>query len=186
MRRFAMAMAAGQICARRSRFRPCSCPMYFSAQASRRGTCRFASRSTLVGRADWWQLWYRASGTVEARALKKIEANLSAEYLDITKAWPATASRPVHPPVGKIRCFRDWACDEAGAARDAAAEFINRARDIVLCSEDGCHGAPAGEFGSGWVSTNYSVRLRVDYVGVQGTGRVGGRLDVRGRRRRRS
>jgi LysR family glycine cleavage system transcriptional activator len=40
----------------------------------------------LLGRADWWQLWYRALGVTDAPALKKIGANLSAEYLDITQA----------------------------------------------------------------------------------------------------
>jgi LysR family glycine cleavage system transcriptional activator len=40
----------------------------------------------LLGRADWWQLWYRTLGFADAPVLKKIGANLSAEYLDITQA----------------------------------------------------------------------------------------------------
>jgi LysR family glycine cleavage system transcriptional activator len=40
----------------------------------------------LLGRADWWQLWYRTLGIADVPALKKIGANLSAEYLDITQA----------------------------------------------------------------------------------------------------
>lgn len=40
----------------------------------------------LLGRADWWQLWYRELGYADAPALKKIGANLSAEYLDVTQA----------------------------------------------------------------------------------------------------
>ena len=40
----------------------------------------------LLGRADWWELWYRILGCPNAPALKKIGANLSAEYLDVTQA----------------------------------------------------------------------------------------------------
>ena len=43
-------------------------------------------RVPLLGRSDWWQLWYRTLGIADAPALKKIGANLSAEYLDITQA----------------------------------------------------------------------------------------------------
>lgn len=116
----------------------------------------------LLGRADWWQLWYRALGFAEAPVLKKIGANLSAEYLDITQALAGDgiaigspilfrneidAGRlvPAHDLVvgdgrafwftvpvirldsHKINRFRDWLCEEAAAARDAAAGFIQRA-----------------------------------------------------------
>jgi LysR family glycine cleavage system transcriptional activator len=47
---------------------------------------RLALDIPLLGRADWWQLWYRALGVTDAPALKKIGTNLSAEYLDITQA----------------------------------------------------------------------------------------------------
>ena len=40
----------------------------------------------LLGRTDWWLLWYRSLGFEEVPALKSISANLSAEYLDITQA----------------------------------------------------------------------------------------------------
>jgi LysR family transcriptional regulator, glycine cleavage system transcriptional activator len=40
----------------------------------------------LLGRVDWWLLWYRTLGFEEVPALKSISANLSAEYLDITQA----------------------------------------------------------------------------------------------------
>jgi LysR family glycine cleavage system transcriptional activator len=40
----------------------------------------------LLGRADWWALWYRALGFDQAPHLKSIGANLSAEYLDVTQA----------------------------------------------------------------------------------------------------
>lgn len=118
----------------------------------------------LLGRADWWQLWYRALGFTDAPALKKIGANLSAEYLDITQALAGDgiaigspilfrnemdAGRlvPAHElvvgdgrafwftvPVArqdspKIVRFRDWLCDEAGSARTAAADFLQRARE---------------------------------------------------------
>ncbi len=40
----------------------------------------------LLGRTDWWTLWYRALGFSEVPALKSIGTNLSVEYLDITQA----------------------------------------------------------------------------------------------------
>jgi LysR family transcriptional regulator, glycine cleavage system transcriptional activator len=117
----------------------------------------------LLGRADWWQLWYRTLGFADAPALKKIGANLSAEYLDITQALAGDgiaigspilfrneldAGRlvPAHDLVvgdgrafwftvpvvrqdsHKIVRFRDWLCDEAAGARNAAADFLQRAR----------------------------------------------------------
>lgn len=117
----------------------------------------------LLGRADWWQLWYRILGCPNAPALKKIGANLSAEYLDITQALAGDgiaigspilfrneidAGRlvPAHDlvvgdgrafwftvPVArqdshKIVRFRDWLCGEAERARNAAADFLKRAR----------------------------------------------------------
>jgi LysR family glycine cleavage system transcriptional activator len=117
----------------------------------------------LLGRADWWQLWYRTLGFSDAPALKKIGANLSAEYLDITQALAGDgiaigspilfrneidAGRlvPAHDLVvgdgrafwftvpvvrqdsHKIARFRDWLCDEAAGARNAAADFLKRVR----------------------------------------------------------
>jgi LysR family glycine cleavage system transcriptional activator len=40
---------------------------------------RRAADVPLLGRADWWQLWYRALGVTDAPALKNIGTNLSAE-----------------------------------------------------------------------------------------------------------
>jgi LysR family glycine cleavage system transcriptional activator len=40
----------------------------------------------LLGRTDWWALWYRALGFEEAPLLASIGMNLSAEYLDVTEA----------------------------------------------------------------------------------------------------
>ena len=40
----------------------------------------------LLGRTDWWLLWYRALGFEQVPALESIGATLSAEYLDITQA----------------------------------------------------------------------------------------------------
>jgi LysR family glycine cleavage system transcriptional activator len=117
----------------------------------------------LLGRADWWKLWYRTLGVADAPALKKIGANLSAEYLDITQALAGDgiaigspilfrneidAGRlvPAHDLVvgdgrafwftvpvvrldsHKIVRFREWLCDEAANARNAAADFLQRAR----------------------------------------------------------
>jgi len=118
----------------------------------------------LLGRADWWQKWYRTLGHPEAPALKNIGTNLSAEYLDITQAIAGDgiaigspilfrneidAGRlvPAHDLVvgdgrafwftvpvvrqdsHKIVRFRDWLCDEAAGARNAATEFLQRARE---------------------------------------------------------
>ena len=139
------------------------CTPALKRAATRLGDPRRALEVPLLGRADWWQLWYRTLGIADAPALKKISANLSAEYLDITQALAGDgiaigspilfrneidAGRlvPAHDlvvgdgrsfwftvPVSrqdspKISQFRDWLCDEAKAARDAAAEFIRRAR----------------------------------------------------------
>lgn len=117
----------------------------------------------LLGRADWWQLWYRTLGFADAPVLKKIGANLSAEYLDITQALAGDgiaigspilfrneldAGRlvPAHDLVVgdgrafwftvpvlrqdsyKIVQFREWLCAEAAGARNAAANFLKRAR----------------------------------------------------------
>jgi LysR family glycine cleavage system transcriptional activator len=40
----------------------------------------------LLGRADWWALWYRALGFENVPQLRRMGANLSAEYLDVTQA----------------------------------------------------------------------------------------------------
>jgi LysR family glycine cleavage system transcriptional activator len=40
----------------------------------------------LLGRADWWALWYRALGIENPALLASIGTNLSAEYLDIAQA----------------------------------------------------------------------------------------------------
>ncbi|MBO9663567.1 LysR substrate-binding domain-containing protein [Dokdonella sp.] len=40
----------------------------------------------LLGRPDWWRLWYRARGFDEAIPAERFGTTLSAEYLDITAA----------------------------------------------------------------------------------------------------
>jgi LysR family glycine cleavage system transcriptional activator len=45
-----------------------------------------ASEVPLLGRTDWWSLWYQGLGFSEVPALKSIGATLSVEYLDITQA----------------------------------------------------------------------------------------------------
>ena len=40
----------------------------------------------LVGRADWWAIWFRALGVKEPTLRGRIRAHLSTEYLDITEA----------------------------------------------------------------------------------------------------
>ena len=40
----------------------------------------------LVGRADWWALWFRALGMKDVSLRGRIRAHLSAEYLDATEA----------------------------------------------------------------------------------------------------
>ncbi|MGH8204139.1 MAG: hypothetical protein ACREST_05975, partial [Steroidobacteraceae bacterium] len=50
------------------------------------GDPRRALEVPLVGRADWWALWFRTSGQKDVSLLGRIRAHLSAEYLDITEA----------------------------------------------------------------------------------------------------
>lgn len=45
-----------------------------------------ASEVPLLGRTDWWSLWYQALGFNEVPALKSIGATLTVEYLDIQQA----------------------------------------------------------------------------------------------------
>jgi LysR family glycine cleavage system transcriptional activator len=40
----------------------------------------------IVGRADWWAIWFRALGVKEPVLRGRIRAHLSTEYLDITEA----------------------------------------------------------------------------------------------------
>lgn len=117
----------------------------------------------LLGRPDWWALWYRALGFENVPQLARIGTNLSAEYLDVTQALAGDGIAigspilfrneidsgrlvPAHDLVasdgrsfwftfpvvrqhsGKIISFRDWLCDEASRARDAAGDFIRGAR----------------------------------------------------------
>jgi LysR family transcriptional regulator, glycine cleavage system transcriptional activator len=117
----------------------------------------------LLGRTDWWALWYRALGMHDVPALASIGTNLSAEYLDITQALAGHGIAigspilfrneidsgrlvPAHDLVAgdgrsfwftfpvvrqnsqKIVRFREWLCEEAASACDAAADFIRGAR----------------------------------------------------------
>jgi len=117
----------------------------------------------LLGRTDWWALWYRALGFEDVPLLSRIGTNLSAEYLDITEALAGHGIAigspilfrneidsgrlvPAHDLVAgdgrsfwftfpivrqnsrKIVTFREWLCDEAARACDAAAHFTNGAR----------------------------------------------------------
>lgn len=66
-------------------FMPLCTPAVKAAAASL-GDPRRPLEVPLLGRTDWWTLWYRALGFEEVPALKSISANLSAEYLDITQA----------------------------------------------------------------------------------------------------
>jgi LysR family glycine cleavage system transcriptional activator len=43
-------------------------------------------RVPLLGRSDWWTLWYRALGRDDGPAPQRFGTNLSAEYLDIAAA----------------------------------------------------------------------------------------------------
>lgn len=62
------------------------CTPALKAAAANLGDPRRPLEVPLLGRTDWWELWYRALGFEEVPALKSISANLSAEYLDITQA----------------------------------------------------------------------------------------------------
>lgn len=62
------------------------CIPALKAAAANLGDPRRPLGVPLLGRTDWWSLWYRELGFDEVPALKSIGANLSAEYLDITQA----------------------------------------------------------------------------------------------------
>lgn len=66
-------------------FMPLCAPALKSA-AAKLADPRRAHEVPLLGRADWWLLWYRALGYDKVPALDSIGATLSAEYLDITQA----------------------------------------------------------------------------------------------------
>jgi LysR family glycine cleavage system transcriptional activator len=47
---------------------------------------RRAQDVALIGRADWWALWYRALGSKEVSLRGRIHSHLSTEYLDVMEA----------------------------------------------------------------------------------------------------
>jgi LysR family glycine cleavage system transcriptional activator len=62
------------------------CIPSMQAAAGRLADPKRAREVPLLGRRDWWTLWYQALGFSEVPALESIGANLSIEYLDITQA----------------------------------------------------------------------------------------------------
>lgn len=62
------------------------CIPSMKAAAAKLADPKRARNVPLLGRTDWWTLWYRALGFDEVPALQSIGANLSVEYLDITQA----------------------------------------------------------------------------------------------------
>ncbi|MGH8722336.1 MAG: LysR substrate-binding domain-containing protein [Burkholderiales bacterium] len=66
-------------------FMPLCSPKLRKASAAL-GDLRRALEVPLVGRADWWALWFRTSGQKDVSLRGRIRAHLSAEYLDITEA----------------------------------------------------------------------------------------------------
>lgn len=124
----------------------------------------------LLGRTDWWALWYRALGLEDVPLLGSIGTNLSAEYLDVTQALAGHGIAigspilfrneidsgrlvPAHDLVAgdgrsfwftypvvrqhsrKIVRFREWLCDEAARACDAAADFIRGATILTVIDD---------------------------------------------------
>ncbi|MBM0108074.1 LysR family transcriptional regulator [Steroidobacter sp. S1-65] len=139
------------------------CAPGLKAAAAKLADPRGAMDVPLLGRTDWWTLWYRSLGFEQVPALDSIKTHLTVEYLDITQAMAGhgvaigspilfrnelDAGRlvPAHDLVAtdgrafwftvpvarqdsrKIVQFRDWISEEAAAARDAAADYIRRAR----------------------------------------------------------
>jgi LysR family glycine cleavage system transcriptional activator len=66
-------------------FMPLCSPKLSKASAAL-GDPRCALEVPLLGRADWWALWFRTSGQNDVSLRSRIRAHLSAEYLDITEA----------------------------------------------------------------------------------------------------
>jgi LysR family glycine cleavage system transcriptional activator len=62
------------------------CIPSMKAAAAKLADPKRAREVPLLGRTDWWTLWYQALGFDEVPALKSIGTNLSVEYLDITQA----------------------------------------------------------------------------------------------------
>ncbi|HEY0681324.1 MAG TPA: LysR substrate-binding domain-containing protein [Steroidobacter sp.] len=62
------------------------CTPAMKSVAAKLADPRRAMEVPLLGRADWWLLWYRALGFEEVPALASIRTTLVAEYLDITQA----------------------------------------------------------------------------------------------------
>lgn len=113
----------------------------------------------LLGRQDWWELWYRARGFDDVALAGRFGTSLPVEHLDIAAAisgqgvaigspilfageiaagklvpvfedaasdgrsfwlaYPAVSERHV-----KIARFREWLCDEASIARNAASAWV--------------------------------------------------------------
>lgn len=68
-----------------SLFMPLCSPVLRMAAAELRDPRR-ASALPLLGRADWWALWFRALGFEDVSLRGRIRAKLSAEHLDVTEA----------------------------------------------------------------------------------------------------
>lgn len=112
----------------------------------------------LLGRQDWWELWYRARGFGNVSLAGRLRMTMPDEHLDIALAVaghgvaigsPILFAREIdagrlvpafdgvatdgrafwlaYPTVAerrdKIARFREWLCDEASAAREAARQY---------------------------------------------------------------
>lgn len=62
------------------------CSPKLSKVSAALGDPRRAVEVPLVGRADWWTLWFRTAGQRDVSLRGRIRAHLSAEHLDITEA----------------------------------------------------------------------------------------------------
>lgn len=62
------------------------CIPSMKATAAKLADPKRAREVPLLGRTDWWTLWYRSLGFDEVPALQSIGANLTIEHLDITQA----------------------------------------------------------------------------------------------------
>lgn len=119
-------------------------------------------RAPLLGRPDWWAMWYRALGRHDEIPAEHFATQLATEHLDITAAMAGQGIAigspilfqdeiasgrlvPAHDLVAsdgrafwlaypaarqrsrKVMLFREWLCDEARDAREAARPFIRSA-----------------------------------------------------------
>ena len=143
-----------------SLFMPLCAPSLKATLPARLADVRRRRDVPLLGRRDWWTLWYRARGFDDVPSPESFGTTLPIEYLDVRAALAGQGIAIGSPilfaseleagrlvpaddfvagdgrsfwftvPVarqesGKIVKFREWVCEEASRARDAARLYVD-------------------------------------------------------------